>query len=74
MKAKTPLGKKVAAELHLEKWIARLLRAAKEVEKARRKIKYYERNAIPRKEERRKTRVKNPKQHLWQTSNNGSEQ
>ena len=40
---KTPAGKYVKAQLDLDKWLTRLIRAAKEVEKHRKRVKYYER-------------------------------
>ena len=44
---KTPQGRYVKAQLALDRWLSRLFRAAREVEKARNRIKRYERKGLP---------------------------
>lgn len=64
-KMKTPHGRYVLAQAALERWLTRLIRAAKEVEKIRKTLRYYERLPIPRVERRYRTGAKSPKRNLW---------
>lgn len=69
---KTPHGRYVKAQMDLQKWLSKLLRAAKEVDKLRRAVNRYERQfdrAIDPNKTGIATGVKAPRLNVWGATN-----